>query len=238
MNKIYKIIIKLADDVMVNSRDFKKIFKKKFNINPKCIYNPFDKNFIKKKLSSKNEKINFFKKGYINIISIGRLTDQKDHLTSLKAIKILKPDLKVKMIIIGKGKNKLLLEKYININKLNHKVKLVGYKKNPYPYIKKSNIVLLSSKYEGLPNILLEAQFLKKYIISTNCPTGPREILLNGRAGDLVEVGDYKKIAHLIKIYKKQKKIINKKIKIGYNNFGRFDYQLNCKKYLNFVEKN
>ena len=237
-NKIYKIIIKLADDVMVNSLDFKKIFKKKFNINPKCIYNPFDKNFIKKKLSSKNEKINFFKKGYINIISIGRLTDQKDHLTSLKAIKILKPDLKVKMIIIGKGKNKFLLEKYINDNKLNHKVKLIGYKKNPYPYIKKSNIVLLSSKYEGLPNILLEAQFLKKYIISTNCPTGPREILLNGRAGDLVEIGDYKKIAKLINIYNKQKKIINKKIKIGYNNFDRFDYQLNCKKYLNFVEKN
>ena len=142
------------------------------------------------------------------------------------------------MIIIGKGKNKFLLEKYININKLNHKVKLIGYKKNPYPYIKKSNIVLLSSKYEGLPNILLEAQFLKKYIISTNCPTGPREILLNGRAGDLVEIGDYKKIAQLINIYKKQKKIINKKIKIGYNNFDRFDYQLNCKKYLNFIEKN
>ena len=237
-NKIYKIIIKLADDVMVNSLDFKKIFKKKFSINPKCIYNPFDKSFIKKKLSSKNEKINFFKKGYINIISIGRLTDQKDHLTSLKAIKILKPDLKVKMIIIGKGKNKFLLEKYININKLNHKVKLIGYKKNPYPYIKKSNIVLLSSKYEGLPNILLEAQFLKKYIISTNCPTGPREILLKGRAGDLVEIGDYKKIAQLINIYNKQKKMINKKIKIGYNNFDRFDYQLNCKKYLNFIKKN
>ncbi len=235
---LYKFFLSFADDIMVNSLEFQKSFKKKFNIYPRCIYNPFDKNFIKKKLSNRNKKINFFKKGYINIISIGRLTDQKDHLTSLKAIKILNSDLKVKMIILGKGADKFLLEQYIKVNKLNHKVKLIGYKKNPYPYIKKSNIVLLSSKYEGLPNILLEAQFLKKYIISTNCPTGPKEILLNGRAGDLVKIGDYKKIAQLINIFNKQKKIINKKIKIGFNNFDRFDYQLNCKKYLNFIEKN
>ena len=56
-NKIYEYIINLADDVMVNSLDFKKIFKKKFNVNTKCIYNPFDKNFIKKKLSKKDKKI-------------------------------------------------------------------------------------------------------------------------------------------------------------------------------------
>ena len=237
-NNIYKLIIKLADDVMVNSLDFKRSFKKKFNVDAKCIYNPFDKNFIKKKLTTKNEKINFFKKGYVNIISVGRLTDQKDHLTVLKAIKSLDPDFKVKMIIIGKGVKKSLLEKYIKVNKLNNKIKLIGYKKNPYPYLNKSNIVLLSSKYEGLPNILLEAQYLKKYIISTNCPTGPKEILLNGKAGDLVKIGDYKKIANLIKSYNKQKKTINNKIKVGYNNFDRFDYNLNCKKYIDFVDKN
>ena len=60
--------------------------------------------------------------------------------------------------------------------KLQNKVKLIGYLKNPYNYIKKSDIVILTSKFEGLPNILLEAQYLKKYIISTNCETGPREI--------------------------------------------------------------
>ncbi len=237
-NKIYEYIINLADDVMVNSLDFKKIFKKKFNVNTKCIYNPFDKNFIKRKLSKKDKKIEFFKKNYINVISIGRLTDQKDHLTSVKAIKILKPNLKLKMIIIGKGINKSLLENFIQDHKLDNKIKLIGYKKNPYPYLKKSDIVLLSSKYEGLPNVLLEAQFLKKYIISTDCPTGPREILLNGKAGDLVNIGDYKKIAYLINTYKKRKKSINYKIKIGYNNFYRFDYDLNCKKYLDFVNKN
>ena len=139
---------------------------------------------------------------------------------------------------MGKGVNKRLLEKYIKINKLKNRVKLIGYRNNPYPYLKSSNIVLLSSKYEGLPNILLEAQYLKKYIISTDCPTGPNEILLNGRAGDLVKIGDYNKIAYLIKNYKKKKKQINNKIKIGYNNFDRFGYTVNCKKYLDFVCKN
>ena len=60
-------------------------------------------------------------------------------------------------------------------------------------------MVVLTSKFEGLPNILLEAQFLRKYIISTNCPTGPKEILLNSKAGDLINIGDFKKLSHLIK---------------------------------------
>ena len=237
-NKFYKTIIKLADDVMVNSLDFKKSFKKKFNIDATCIYNPFDKNFIKNRLSNNNIKINFFKKNYLKIISIGRLTDQKDHLTTLKAIEALEPDFKIKMIIMGKGTNKFLLEKYIKEKNLGNRVKLIGYKKNPYPYLQSSNIVLLTSKYEGLPNILLEAQYLKKYIISTDCPTGPNEILLDGRAGDLVKIGDYKRVAHLIKNYSKNKKKIKKMITIGTNNFKRFDFKINCKKYLDFVNSN
>tara|TARA_B100000795_G_scaffold267097_1_gene251338 strand:+ start:508 stop:1608 length:1101 start_codon:yes stop_codon:yes gene_type:complete len=237
-DKIYQTIIKLADDIMVNSLDFKRSFKKKFNVSVECIYNPFDKSFIKRNLLSNKIKISFFKKGYLNVISIGRLTDQKDHLTALKAIETLESDFKIKMIIMGKGVKKRLLEKYIKDKNLGNKVKLIGYKNNPYPYIKNSNIVLLTSKYEGLPNILLEAQYLKKYIISTNCPTGPKEILLNGRAGDLVKIGDHKMVAHLIKIYSRKKKEINKMIKIGNNNFDRFDYNVNCKKYLDFIIRN
>ena len=236
-NIIYKVLIRSANDVVVNSLEFKKHFFLKFGINVKCIYNPFDKNFIRNKIKKKIN-INFFNKKNINILAAGRLTNQKDHLTILKAINNLDKNFKLRLIIIGKGTNKLLLNEYIKTKEISSQVKLIGYKKNPYPYIKSSDIVLLSSKYEGLPNILLEAQYLKKYIISTDCPTGPKEILLNGKAGDLVKIGDYKKISHLIKNYSKKKKEINKKIKIGYNNFERFDYYLNCKKYLDIINKN
>jgi len=238
-NKIYKFLIKLADNVMVNSLEFKRSFEKKFNIKVECIYNPFDIDLIKKNLKNKDKvKIKFFKKNFLNIISVGRLTDQKDHLTLLKSINLIKSDLKIKLIIIGKGSNKKLLQNFILKNKLKDKVKLLGYLDNPFPYIHKSDIVVLTSKFEGLPNILLEAQYLKKYIISTDCPTGPKEILLKGKAGDLIKMGDYKKLSFLLNNYYSNKEIINNKIKIGFKHFVRFEHNTNCKKYLNFVRKN
>ena len=71
------------------------------------------------------------------------------------------------------------------------RVRLIGSNHDPIKLIKLSDIFILTSVYEGLPNVLLEAQVLKTYIISSNCPTGPREILLNGKAGSLFKVGDY-----------------------------------------------
>tara|TARA_B110000971_G_C19983594_1_gene488497 strand:- start:81 stop:1178 length:1098 start_codon:yes stop_codon:yes gene_type:complete len=236
-NSIYKFFISFADDVIVNSIEFKKIFDKKFNVKTECIYNPFNKKIINQNLKKKIN-IKFFDKKNLNILAVGRLTEQKDHLTILKSIKLLKSNFKLKLIIIGEGYNKNLLLNFINAHNLQNKISLVGYKKNPYPYIKKSDIIILTSKYEGLPNILLEAQYLKKYIISTNCPTGPKEILINGLAGDLVKIGDFKKISNLIKTYYQRKLSIRKKINYGYKNFSRFDYHLNCKKYLALIKKN
>ena len=156
----------------------------------------------------------------------------------MKAVNLLDKDFKIKLVIIGKGDNKYLLQKYITENKLENKVKLLGYLENPFSYIRQSNILILTSKFEGLPNILLEAQYLKKYIISTDCPTGPKEILLKGKAGDLIKIGDYKQLSSLIKNYHKRKKLIINKVDTGFKNFYRFNYDLNCKKYLKFISKN
>ena len=89
-----------------------------------------------------------------------------------------------------------------------------------------------------MPNVLLEAQFFKKYIISSDCPTGPREILLNGKAGDLFRIGDYKRLAEYINNYHLNHKKIIKKINFGYSKFKRFDYDLNCNKYYKFILEN
>ncbi len=233
----YKFFLKMADDIMVNSKNFKLEYLKKFQINTKYIYNPFDKSFIRNKLSVA-KKDNFFKKDTLNLISIGRLTDQKDQLTLLKSLKFIDQKLKPRLMIVGKGKNLSILKNYARSNNLEKIVKFSGYLKNPYGNLLNSKIVILTSKFEGLPNILIEAQYLKKYIISTNCPTGPKEILLNGLAGDLIKIGDFKKLAYLINNYKKNRKNISKKINIGLKNFNRFDYKINCKKYLDFVLNN
>ena len=117
----------------------------------------------------------------------------------------------------------------------NKKLKNWDFQKNPYNLIKSSDIFILSSIYEGLPNVLLESQVLKKFIISSDCPTGPREILLNGNAGLLFKVGDYIKLSNLILHYSKNKKNLSKKILIGYKNLNRFDYNQNLKKYFKTI---
>ena len=73
-------------------------------------------------------------------------------------------------------------------------------------------------------------------MISSDCPTGPREILSNGNGGDLFEPKNYKLLAKKILSYSKNKKMNNKKIKFGYKNLNKFDYQINLEKYLNLIK--
>ena len=108
---------------------------------------------------------------------------------------------------------------------------IVDFTNNPFRYLIKSDALILTSKFEGLPNILLEAQYLKKYIISSNCSSGPKEILMNGKAGDLFKLNDYKELANKINNYCVNKKKCKKKILLGYKNLHRFDYKKNCQKY-------
>ena len=236
---IYKVFLKFSDQVIVNSYDFKKELDNKFKINSEVIFNPLNKFEIQKK-SREKLKFNFYKKNKIKLITVGRLVDQKDQLTLLRAINLIK-EKNIQLLIIGNGKKEKKLIDYIVKKKLSSVVKIIPYKTNPYKYIKKANIFILTSKFEGLPNVLLEALALKKYIISTNCPTGPREILLSGKGGDLVKIGDYKTLSkkilnYSIKNNKLQKKL-NKKINLGYQNLNRFDYSLNMKKYYNLIKK-
>lgn len=233
-NKIFNYLLKKADKIIVNSISFKKEFFLRFNIHAICIYNPFNALAIKN-YSNKKVNFNFFGKKNTNIIAVGRLTDQKDHMTILKSFLLIKKEMRPKLLIMGKGFMREHLRTFIKQNKLNKDVKLFGYCQNPHPYIKKADIFVLSSKFEGLPNVLIEAQFLKKYIISSDCPTGPSEILLNGRAGDLFQIKNYVKLSQLINNYKK--KNTYNKIKIGFENLHRFDYEINCKKYLLIIKK-
>ena len=227
---IYKKIISMANEVIVNSEDFKKEMEKKFNIKVKCIYNPLNTKEIIRK-SNINLKNKFFKKNYLKIINIGRLTEQKDHLTLLKAINELKNKIDVQLIIIGKGKEKSNLMSYINKNKLYNVIKIIKPNTKVYSYLKLSDLFILSSKYEGLPNVLLEAGVLKKFIISTNCPTGPREILDNGKNGLFFKTGDYLDLKKKIIFYYTNKKKLKQKTNNLYKSLFKYNFNLNLNKY-------
>ena len=173
----------------------------------------------------------------MKIINIGRFTDQKNQLLILKSIKYLKNLIPLKLLIAGRGKNYDILKNFIDNNGLNKSVKLMNFIDNPYPYIKFSDVFILSSNYEGLPNVLLEAQCLKKIIISTKCPTGPKEILLNGKAGIFFKMNDYKDLSEKIIYVSKNKKKMKNKIQTGYANLIRFDEKKNLNKYLQIISK-
>ena len=235
-NIIFSKILKLSDIIVVNSFDFKKELKSKLNLESKCIFNPLNTNEIKK-LSKKKIKFKFFEKNTINIISVGRLVEQKDHMTILKSLKYLKNKCNLRLLILGEGDQRETLLNYINRNKLNTMVKINRRINNPYPLIKRSDILLLSSKFEGLPNVLLEALALNKFIISSNCPTGPKEILDNGKGGLLFEVGNYEQLSRKILIYQKNYKLCLKKKKYAQMRSIRFDYKRNLNEYFNLFKK-
>ncbi len=226
---LYRRIIKLADKVIVNSLDFKKQMETKFKIKVENIYNPLNVKEIKRK-SKKKVDFDFFNKGF-KIINIGRLTDQKDQITLLRSINFLKYKIKIKLLILGSGIEQSKLDKYIKDNNLGNLVKIKNFIENPYPYILKSDLFILSSKYEGLPNVLLEAAVLKKFIISTNCPTGPKEILLNGKGGYLFNIGDHKKLSKLILLFLKNRNQLKNKINYTYKGLDRYDLKRNLMKY-------
>jgi glycosyltransferase involved in cell wall biosynthesis len=228
---IFKFFFKKTDLIIVNSFEFKKQMDKAYSIKSKVILNPFDFNYIKKK-SLESIRINFFRINTLKLINVGRLVEQKDQIIILKAINlVLKKNKNIQLVIIGKGEKETELNNYILKNKLESYVKLVGYQDNPFKYIRAADLFILSSRYEGLPNVLIESMSLKKSVISSNCPTGPKEILNNGNYGSLFKVGDYKSLAKLILDFKKS----NKKIKNAFLSCSRYNYKNNCEEYFKTI---
>ena len=155
---------------------------------------------------------------------MGRLTYQKNQILLIKALNQIN-DLNYKLIIVGNGKEEINLRRYIEQNKLNKRIKIIKNVSNANQYYIKSDVFILTSRFEGLPNVLIEAQLNKKFIISTDCPSGPKEILLNGKAGYLFRNENIDDLKKKINNYLKNmnKRNIFKKIQYGFNNLDRFD---------------
>jgi hypothetical protein len=130
------------------------------------------------------------------LVSVGRLTEQKNFTLLVESYKLaFERGLGWPLLIIGDGDEKIKIEKLINKYKLNSQIYLLGHLNNPYPYIKNSGAFVLSSNYEGLPVVLIEAMALESPIISTRCPTGPSDILEHGKLGLLVDVNNMEQLA-------------------------------------------
>jgi len=129
------------------------------------------------------------------ILGIGELSARKDFATLLRGFALLRKQFRCRLIILGKGRQRETLEALARQLQVDNDVDLPGFVDNPYPWMKQSDLFVLSSRLEGFGNVLAEALATGTPVVSTDCPNGPAEILGNGRYGPLVPVGDHTALA-------------------------------------------
>lgn len=172
-----KKVYEKFDNIVGVSEVVKEQFVKKFSYNNMdnviVKYNPIDVNDI---INKSTEEINDIEKNKFTLCSVGRLTIQKGYDRLLKVVNMLNNEnLEFDLWIIGVGPEEQKLMKYIKENSL-HNVKLLGYKQNPYKYIKKSDAFVCSSRAEGFSTVVSEAIILERPIVTTDC-AGMKEML-------------------------------------------------------------
>lgn len=124
------------------------------------------------------------------VLSVGRLTPAKDYSTLIRAFALVRKEMPARLMILGEGEERPKLEALIKELRLEQDVALPGFVNNPYKYMRHATVFVLSSRWEGFGNVLVEAMALGTPVVSTDCPSGPSEILDGGKHGKLVPVGD------------------------------------------------
>ncbi len=237
-NKFLAVIVLLlkaitynfANGIVTNSKGSKVSLKKLLikNKNIDYIYNPY-----LKQIYSRNKN----KRKYY-ILSVGRLTKQKDFSSLIKAFSIITEEIpQYKLIIVGDGNLKKQLSKDVLDLNLKNKVILTGWQKNLKKYYQHASIFVLPSLYEGLGNVIIDAVNYEIPTIVTNCKSGPNEIILQNKGGYIVPISSPEKLSSTILYainnysFSKTKALYSKKY------INRFLCETNSIKYFTFLKK-
>ncbi len=197
---LMKIFYPYADEIVAVSNgvaddlvDYASIARAKIT----TIYNPVitDELIEKSKESVDHE---WFNSNVPVVIGVGRLNKQKGFDVLIKAFELVRKEIKAKLIIFGEGEQRHELQNLIKNKNLGEDILLYGFVSNPYKYMRNANLYVLSSNFEGLPTVLIEALACDTPVISTDCPSGPQEILAGGKFGTIVEVGNSEELANAI----------------------------------------
>ncbi len=186
---------KRADLILANSYAMQTDLIENFKIKTpvRVIYNPIDLNFIKTHTNDEPEYV--FDKNSFYFVNVGGFRKEKNHLLLIQAFFILK-NMPCKLLIVGGGVMEEELKQKVHDLGMMDKIIFTGFDKNPFKYVSRSNCFVLSSDVEGFPNVLIEALACGKAVISTDCSSGPRELLapatdLHHRAINNYEIGEY-----------------------------------------------
>jgi glycosyltransferase involved in cell wall biosynthesis len=168
----------------------------------------------------------------IRVLAVGSLKEQKNFAMLIEAISLL-PDLNIKLAIAGDGPQLLLLSELVTKLGLAGRVVLLGYRKDVDRILARTEVFVLSSKFEGFPNVLIEALMAGVKILSTDCNYGPREILANGLRGDLVRTNSAEVFADALRqtIQNEGRQVDFEVIK------SEFDFETAMERYENIINR-
>jgi len=216
-------------NLILVSKQLQTIIEKDIGAKPKSIhliYNPFD--FNKIKYLANHKEVEVCKEAYI--IHVGRLDiSSKRHDILLEAYK--RANIPYRLVILGTGKDEAKIRQYIEQLHLEKKVTLAGFQENPYPWIKQAKLLILTSDFEGLPTVLIEALALKVPVVSTNCPTGPKEILEGELSRYLVPPQEVEQLASKIQEATSHYPVISDKM------VEKFDQENIVLQYINLIKE-
>lgn len=192
----------LADSIVAVSQGTANDLARVIRISPQtisCIYNPIVNSSL---LSQSREQVDhpwFNDPDIPVVIAVGRLEPQKNFALLLRAFAQLRAAQVCRLVILGDGSERVMLESLAKSLKIDGSVSLPGFASNPHAYVAKASVFVLSSNFESLANVVVEAMAVGTPVIATDCPSGPAEALRGGDFGTLVPVGDVTRLSNAMK---------------------------------------
>ncbi len=202
---LMKILYRHSDYIIAQTNEMKNEISDYYFVKKEKIFvtsNPMDTKLIDEQASQYE---NPYVKSNINVVASGRISEEKGFDFLLRSFaKVVEKNKKFKLYILGNVSNKLYLNKLQNIIQkcdLTNHVQFVGFKLNPFPYYKHADLFVLSSKWEGLPNVVLEALYLQTPVVVTDCIPYFKKLICEGKNGYVVKFGDKQDLAEKIQRY-------------------------------------
>jgi len=192
-----RLVVQRADCVLANSVGLAKEVAETYGIPVRriqVIHNPVDTALVERLANQLVPELASLT-GRRVIVTVGRLSAQKDHATLIRAFAKVRRQLDATLVLVGSGELEEQLTQLAYTLGVGADVRITGWRHNPFPFLRRADVFVLSSRYEGFPSTLVEAMACGSPVVSTNCPHGPAEILENGRVGRLVPVGDEETMA-------------------------------------------
>lgn len=231
-----------ADKVICVSQAMADDLRHVLNLPPsqlEVIYNPIVDDQLLRQAEEPVSEIPWFigQQNYSIILAVGNLVPEKGHDHLIKAFKIIRDIIDARLIIIGEGKKRNELEQLTKDLGIQEEIRLPGFLNNPYKFMARADVFVLSSVIEGLPTVLVEAMACGIPVVASDCPSGPSEVIIHGENGLLVPPADPETLAKAILRILQDKKLASRLAQNGKVRANDFRIQKIVKEYESLMQR-